>query len=213
MSNTDIIKQILKEYFSNYTEYHLYILLAFTIIIALIQIIQAVWISKRIETFKNELKKSEIKFSRYNEMQIKTLSESYNLLSEFNESTLNTTNGNHSPEVMRQLTKKWLEDYYNFHRHYSKNRFIFLSSTKVKLSLIFATFEKMKTIVKIEQDYSRIHFTDEHGSVQFAGNYDDLAKIHKELNKLDKNTTIKYVLANIESLKKDIEDYFTNLEG
>ncbi|MEP0732271.1 MAG: hypothetical protein ABJC50_05445, partial [Nonlabens ulvanivorans] len=197
----------------DFKEYHLIILFGFTLIIVVIQIAQAIWVSKRIETFKNALKKSEIKFSRYNEMQIKILSESYQLLSDFNESTINVTYSELSPEVLNQRAKKWFEDYYNFQRHYSRNKFIFLSKTKVKLSVIFGTFEKMKSIVKMEQDRSKIHYTDESGDVQFVGDYQDLKKIYVELNKLNKNDTIRYTLSNIESLKKDIEEYFKNLEG
>ncbi len=73
MGNNELIKEVLVEYFSDFKDYHLIILCAFTLIIALIQIAQAIWVSKKIESFKNELKKSEIKFSRYNEIQIKIL--------------------------------------------------------------------------------------------------------------------------------------------
>ncbi len=213
MSNSELINQILNEYFSDFKNYHLIILCAFTLIIAVIQVAQAIWVSKKIEVFKNDLKKSEIKFSRYNEMQIKILSESYQLLSEFNESTLNITNEKLSPEIMQRITKKWFEDYHNFYKHYSRNKFIFLSRIKIKLSLIFKTFEKMKSIVKIESDFSKMHYTDDSGTIQFIGNNEDLNKIHQEFNKLDKTKTISYVLSNIESLKKDIEDYFIKLEG
>jgi hypothetical protein len=213
MNNPELIKEVLKEYFSDFKEYHLIILVAFTIIIAIIQVVQAIWVSRKIEKFKNELKKSEIKFSRYNELQIRILSESYQLLSDFNESTLNVTRSNLSPEVLNKRAKKWLEDYYNFNKHYSRNKFIFLPRIKTKLSLIFSTFEKMKTIVKIDHDTSQIHYTDDHGEVQFVGSHDDLERIHSELGTLNKNDTIKYTLANIENLKKEIENFFSSLEN
>lgn len=213
MNNNELIKEVLKEYFSDFKEYHLIILVAFALIIALIQIIQAVWVSQKIEKFKNELKKSEIKFSRYNEMQIKILSESYQLLSDFHESTLNVTRGNLSPEVLNKRAKKWLEDYYDFHKHYSRNKFIFFPSIKAKLSAIFYTFERMKTLVKIEHDNSQIHYTIESGEVQFVGDFKNLERIHEELSNLNKNDTIRYTLSNIENLKKEIEDFFTSLQN
>lgn len=56
MKNPELVKEILKEYFSDFKEYHLIILFVFTIIIALIQVIQAIWVSRKIEKFKNDLK-------------------------------------------------------------------------------------------------------------------------------------------------------------
>ncbi len=131
-------------------------------------------------------------------------------MSEFNESTINITNTELSPEMLQKITKKWFEDYYNFHRHYSRNKFIFLSRLKIKLSLIFQTFEKMKSIVKLEKDFSSLHFTDESGVVHFVGNQEDLYKIHDELKRLDKANTIKYALGNIESLKTILKIFLLN---
>jgi len=213
MNNSEIVKEVLKDYFSDFKEYHLIILIAFTIIIAIIQVVQAIWVARKIERFKNELKKSEIKFSRYNEIQIRILSESYQLLSDFNESTLNVTKTKLSPEEVSKRAKKWMEDYYNFHKHYSRNKFIFPSRIKAKLSLIFSTFEKMKTIVKIDHDTSQIYYTDDYGEVQFVGSQDDLERIHSELGTLNKNDTIKYTISNIENLKKEIENFFSSLEN
>ncbi|CAA0190002.1 conserved hypothetical protein [Tenacibaculum maritimum] len=83
----DLIKQVLDTYFSDFKEYHLYILIGFTIAIGLIQIIQSMWVNKKMERFKNDLKKSEIKFSKYNQLQIESLSKIYQLLTSFLEST------------------------------------------------------------------------------------------------------------------------------
>jgi hypothetical protein len=79
----DLIKKILEEYFSNFKEYHIIILLGLTIIIALIQITQSIIVTKKIERFKNDLKKSEIKFSRYNQLQVDALRRIYHLLAKF----------------------------------------------------------------------------------------------------------------------------------
>lgn len=86
------------------------------------------------------------------------------------------------------MEKKWLEDYYNFNKHYYQNKFIFLPKIKAKLSLIFSTFEKMKTIVKIDHDTSQIHYIDNHGEVKFVGSQNDLKGIHVELGILIKMT-------------------------
>ncbi len=79
----ELIKQVLDNYFSDFKDYHLLILILFTITIALIQISQSVYVTIKIEKFKNELKKSEIKFSRYNELQVTALRKIFHLLTAF----------------------------------------------------------------------------------------------------------------------------------
>lgn len=56
--NEELIRQVLEKYFSDFKEYHLLILVGFTVIIALIQIIQSIWVSRKIERFKSNLKKN-----------------------------------------------------------------------------------------------------------------------------------------------------------
>ena len=79
----DLIKQVLEKYFTEYKNYHLLILIAFTFVIALLQVIQTFIVTKKVENFKNELKKSEIRFSRYNELQINALRKIYHQLANF----------------------------------------------------------------------------------------------------------------------------------
>ena len=54
----DLIKQVLEKYFTEYKNYHLLILIAYTLVIALLQVIQTFIVTKKVENFKNELKKS-----------------------------------------------------------------------------------------------------------------------------------------------------------
>ena len=116
-----LIKQALDEYFSDFKKYHLLILILFTIIIALIQVLQSIFISKKIENFKSELKKSEIKFSKYNQIQIEALSNAYELLTDFLKITYITKrNLNHSsPELISSTAKDWLTSYGKTYSYFS----------------------------------------------------------------------------------------------
>lgn len=58
----ELIVQVLNDYFSDFKKYHLIVLIIFTVIITLVQIIQSIWVASKIEKFKAVLKKSEIKF-------------------------------------------------------------------------------------------------------------------------------------------------------
>ena len=61
----ELIKEALENYFSDFKEYHLIILISFTIVIALIQIIQSIIVTRKIERFKNDLKKRIDETSKY----------------------------------------------------------------------------------------------------------------------------------------------------
>lgn len=211
MKTDQLIKQILTEYFVDFKNYHLIVLLIFTVIIALIQIIQTILVSRKIEKFKNDLKKSEIKFSKYNEMQIKALSEFYYILSDFNEQTILATSNMISPELNQKRTKKWLETYYTFHKNYSRNKYILPKNIKSILSTIFLPFEKMKSIIKIESKQSQLFYTNEYGDIEFTGNEEEMNTLNEEWNKLKRTEIIKTSIENIEKLKIVIEDYFEKI--
>jgi len=62
------IEQFLEKYFSEYKDYHIYALIILTLLMLVFQILQTIFVSRKIEIFKNELKISEIKFSRFNNL-------------------------------------------------------------------------------------------------------------------------------------------------
>ncbi|QKJ62808.1 hypothetical protein [Flavobacterium sp. M31R6] len=73
MISKDDLEQLLEKYFSDYSSSHIYLLIGFFVTTVLFQILQAIYVSNKIEKFKNELKRSEIKFSRFNTLQIDAL--------------------------------------------------------------------------------------------------------------------------------------------
>ena len=77
------IEQFLEKYFSEYKDYHIYALIILTLLMLVFQILQTIFVSRKIEIFKNELKISEIKFSRFNNLQIDALKSIYDKLVTF----------------------------------------------------------------------------------------------------------------------------------
>ena len=108
-----LIKKILDQYFADFKKYHLIALVIFTIIIAAFQAWQTYKISTKIEKFKAQLKKSEIKFSKYNELQINALRKIYHQLAAFqlaNNLIFNTENSfGHSRYKTR--INEWIKIY------------------------------------------------------------------------------------------------------
>lgn len=73
-----IIAEQLEFHFKDYKNQMLWILLVFFIITLVVQFISNLVLSRKIEKFKNELKKTEIKFSKHSELQIECLKNMYN---------------------------------------------------------------------------------------------------------------------------------------
>jgi len=157
----ELVKQALEDYFSNFKEYHLLILVVFTVIIALIQIIQSIWVSSKIEHFKSALKKSEIKYSKYNQLQIDALSKIYQLLSDFLEQTfiIGQEINSGSPEKTNKQTKNWLILYKKVYSTFSKEKYILPKSIKEKYSSIFSYLENMNGYIKSEKNMSAMFYT------------------------------------------------------
>jgi len=210
----ELIKKALETYFSDFKEYHLIILIGFTIIIALLQYNQNLRISRKIEEFKTDLKKSEIKFSKYNQLQIDALSKIYQLLSDFLEQTfiIGREMNSVSPERTNRTSKNWLILYKKVYFTFSKEKYILPKNIKEKYSSIIVQLENMSGYIKSEKDMSAMFYTLENGEVEFMGDDQDRITLHDRLSKYNKNGEIKKTTENIIELRKEIEKYFENIE-
>jgi len=110
----ELIKQVLDEYFSDFKEYPLIILICFTVSMFFLQILQTYIVSTKIEKFKTDLKKSEIKFSKYNELQIAALRKIYHQLAAFqlaNNLIFNTEANSLGHSKYKTRINEWIKIY------------------------------------------------------------------------------------------------------
>jgi len=212
--NEELVRQVLEKYFSNFKEYHLLILIGFTVIIALIQIIQSIWVSRKIEHFKSTLKKSEIKYSKYNQLQVEALSKIYQLLTDFSEQTLIIIKEINlaSPERTNNTTKKWLILYKTVYFTFSKEKYILPKRIKEKYCSIFSQLENMAEYIASEKDMSEMFYTRDDGEVEFMGDETDRITHYDKLIKCKKDGIFSQTIDNITELRKEIELYFENIE-
>ena len=142
----NLIKEALDEYFSDFKKYHLIILIAFTVIIALIQVIQSILVSKKIEKFKNELKKSEIKFSKYNQLQVQALNELYPILSELliYTASVEIELKKASPEKLNLLLEDWGKAFAKVIENYILKRYILPNNIKF---LMLETYKEIALLL------------------------------------------------------------------
>ncbi len=210
----ELIKQALDEYFSDFKEYHLIILIAFTVVIALIQIIQSILVSKKIERFKNELKKSEIRFSKYNQLQIESLSKIYPLLTDLltRTSIIKNEIDKSSPEKNQKITEDWGKAFNQVFGTFTKEKYILPKEIKSSFGLILQSLIKMNKYINLENNFSSLFATFQNGEVEFMGNDEDRTNISDELEKLKKEDLISKTIKDINELRGEIENYFENIE-
>ncbi|MCW5914910.1 MAG: hypothetical protein KIT66_09905 [Chitinophagaceae bacterium] len=212
--NEELIRQVLEKYFSDLKEYHLLILVGFTVIIVLIQTIQSIWVSRKIERFKSGLKKTEIKFSKYNHLQIEALSIVYELLTEFSGHTFALKNSinSASPELTKSISLKWLNCYGNVYSVFLKKKYILPISIKEVFSLVIKDLHNMRQYVATIKNRCSMYHTWENGEVEFMGDNQDLSQLQDELSKYNNEGIIAKTIENIKSIQNEIENYFEKIE-
>jgi hypothetical protein len=209
----ELIEQALEKYFSDLKEYHLIILISFTIIIALMQIIQSILVSRKIEKFKNELKKSEIRFSRHNELQVEALSNIYPTLVEVHLHTLMLQS-----EIQKKLDDRdlvtienWEEIFNQIFNEYTKNAYIIPNNLKVEFSKLIQSLIKVNSYLKIENELTKM-YVEIQGNDHFLGDEEKRTKLTKDLDNLKEEKTIDKVIDDITSLKIEIDNYFVKID-
>lgn len=212
----ELIKSALEEYFSDFKEYHLIILILFTIIIAILQVLQSFLVSKKIEKLKNELKKSEIKFSKYNQLQIEALSEIYPMLADLQintvklKSELNKKEA--SPERISKLAENWGKSFNEVFYNFSQKKYIFPKSINSKYSDLIEQLIKMNSYVKAEKELSLLYITLNDGNVEFMGDEEERILISHKLGKLNKEEIMTITTETISNLKSEIDIHFQKME-
>lgn len=210
---TELIKETLNEYFSDFKRYHLIILISFSLIIFLIQILQSVWVSKKIENFKADIKKSEIKFSRYHSLQVDALKMIYDKLVSFHMSNTvlfkSKYNLNDHAQFKSQINN-WVQTYFDYAVKYNREKILFPVNLKSLVHRTIVDFEKVKGILINERqdllDLEDAAQGDCHIMYEYGEN--ELEVINKKIDSLKTKAAIKNAENNIKELRKSIEDYF-----
>jgi len=212
----ELVKQLLEKYLSDYREYHLFLLIGFAVIIALFQIIQFIYVSKRIEAFKNELKKSEIKFSAFNQLQINALRNIFHLIIKFELTTkilYNTSTKNLNHQLFEKRVNKWLNDFFESKREFENERILLTKVLKELFTETYIDFEKIKKLLineKEQLDYLEQKYQ---GDLRELYQFSELEsdEIVNKINKISKELSIEKSLKNFEKLKTEIENVFIQM--
>lgn len=212
----ELIRQALKEYFTEYQKYHLLILILFTVIIALIQILQSIWVSNKIERFRNVLKKSEIKFSWYTNLQVDALKSIYEKLAMFHQANtflFNSKYESNNHDSYKLRINNWIKAYIECANKFSLEKILLPKNLKELVKRTLTDFEEVKTLIISEREYLDYHEEYFEGNMnamyEFAEK--ELEVINDQIGKIKTKPSIIKSEQNILELRKTIEDYFEKM--
>ena len=174
---------------------------------------QAIITSKRIESFKNQLKKKEIKYSYYNQLQIKSLSKIFQSITGFKELTEKMIGlEKSSPENYSRISSLWITSYFECTKLFSREKYILPIGLKKKHINMFSNFNSLFDLISIEKKLKSLYYTNEIDEVELVGNYEDLSSISEQLKCYDNKRIFEATILSINDLCQDIETYFEAIE-
>jgi hypothetical protein len=213
----DLVKQILEKYLTEYKNYHLFILIGFTLVITLIQVIQTLIVTRKVENFKNELKKSEIRFSRYNELQITVLRKIYHQLASFqlaNNLLFNNGANKIGHTKFENRINEWIKNYLDCANELAREKILLPTEIKELFSKTIKDFDEIKSILINEREnlnYLEMQYSGDWNSMyEFEGA--ELPTITKKLNIIKEKDSIKNSDKHIRELREKIEVVFQKME-
>lgn len=211
-----LIQQALDNYFSDFKEYHLLILIGFTIVIALLQIIQSIIVTRKIEKFKADLKKSEIKFSRFSELQITALRKIYHQLASFqlaNNLIFKTEPQTIDHTKFKTRINEWIKIYIECSSEFAREKILLTPEIKLLFSKTINDFEEIKKILIDERN--NLDYWEMENQGDWNAMYDfhenELDVITKKINSIKDNDSIKNSEKHIRELREKIEDIFQKM--
>jgi hypothetical protein len=213
----ELLKQALDEYFSDFKKYHLIILICFTILIALLQIIQTYIVSTKIETFKAQLKKSEIRFSKYNELQISALRKIYHQLASFqlaNNLIFNTESNSFGHSRYKTRINEWIKIYIECSSEFAREKILLTQEIKDLFSKTIVDFEDVKKILIDEKhglDYLEMAYSGDWNQM-YEFEEEELHIISSKIKKLKEKPSIGNADKHIRELRQKIEKVFQEME-
>lgn len=209
------VENILKNYFEDYKEFHVWAIIITLFLTVLFQIIQAIYVSNRIEKYKNELKKSEIKFSRFNELQIESLKSIYDKIVDFHYMNFRLFFPvKYEHNNFKNRIDDWKKGFNELMDIFHREKILLPSNLKIKIKDFEQKFNIIFINLNLEIDRLRdIENLNESYDVQeIYLNYSaEVENIKSRLDFLNNINEISQSETTIKELRLMIEDYFENL--
>lgn len=212
MTQEKIIEALVEKYFSEYKDDTLVIFVIFSLLVIVINIIHNIIITRKLAKYQSKLKKNELKFSVYNQLQIEALSKIFHLITELKDITISISNSeNKSPEFYKQISISWSNKFFEITKFFSKEKYILPKIIKTKYTEIHENFRSIFDFIKFEDEYKSKFRTDEIGEIVFEGDGQEISLLMEKISKFNREDTLKKAISDIEIIRKHIEDHFESM--
>lgn len=193
--------------FKNYKENMIWILLGFSFISLLIQHFQNLSLSKKIEKYKNELAKNEIKFTRHTELQVECLKKMYDILVSLHFSFSRLINPNY---FSHNSFKNNIKNMNFFHR----NKILLTKDMITQIGVVHTKIKKvielcdseMNNLSELEESYGT-----EDVQIIYQNPEEEISSVKKRIERLNENSNVNTLETDIKMLRELVEKYFKKL--
>lgn len=216
MEITELTSNTLAKYLDDYKDYQLITMLVFVFLMLIIQFSYSMLLTRKIEKFKAILSKSEIKFSRYHNLQVDALRAIYDKLVRFgyaNSVLFNSEyNLNNHIDFIKRIDN-WSLLYIECVKEFSKEKILLPQRLKSLVSHNLSNFEFVNNAISkvrnelllleesVKGDFSSIYSNEE----------EELSLINERIDSLRKNMVVNESANNINGLRQCVEEYFEEM--
>lgn len=210
-ASIDLVKNVAL----NYKDIMSWFLLVVIIIIEIVRYKQNVKLAKTVESYKFDLSKSEIKFTRHTELQIECLKKQYDLLVTFHFSYSSLVKlGDKQHHWFKLKMKEFRDDFSDTLTFSHRNRILLPDEITAQLRIIHEKFKGIEDLLDAEAkslgDLEDAHSTYNPQEI-YRTEQNEIAYISGRIEKLNQEEDIRTFEVDLELLRKLIEDYFKKL--
>lgn len=208
---TEYVKDIL----SDYKEHMSWILLGYAVITASLQYYQNIRLAKKVEKYKNELAKNEIKFTRHTELQIETLKQLYDLVVKIHFSfTELKTPMDKTHEALHKNMKTFQAVFYETVIYTHRNKILLTDDIMAQFRIVHDKYRKLEKLCILESE-ELVRIEDTNGSydpqILYGSQERENEYINSRLQMLNDNSNVSTFEDDISKLRELIETYFKKL--
>lgn len=213
MADTPV--ELAKDVIVNYKDITSWGLLLTSILIGYINYRKDVSLAKKIESFKAELNKNEIKFTRHTELQIESLKQMYDLVVSFHFSFTNFSRPQYKTHDSLQKNIRTLQASFIKTMTFSNRSKILITDEIIEqVKIVNDKFNRIEELL-VEEINSLLEVEEHNGSNDpqyiYGTPENEVGSIDKRIKKLNENVDVQTFEADILKLRKEIENYFKTL--
>ncbi|WP_426485300.1 hypothetical protein [Flavobacterium sp. 2] len=211
--------ELVEDILSNYKENMSWILLIFLLLSTLgsaaLQYFQNLKLSKKVEAYKNQLAKSEIKFTRHTELQIETLKQLYDLVVKIHFSFIELkTPMDKTHEALNKNMKTFQAVCYEAVIYFHRNKILLTDDIMAQFRVVHNKYREVEKLCILESE-ELVRIEDINGSfdpqILYGSQEGENKYINSRLQMLNDNHNVSTFEDDILKLREVIETYFKKL--